>query len=155
MKTSVGLKYLNFPEDSLRSSSGLVLTPSIMKITKTPVSLTADDKSLIQEISETYCERLGMFKRLFESAADLFNQSFPEDQPGSIEDVIATPYKDGLVFRTPYDADRAHFYAILLDQQTGEWNCHHVDFEKKNECSYYPLEFMPFAVHMAIMHIGH
>ena len=42
-----------------------------MKITKTPVSLTADDKSLIQEISETYCERLGMFKRLFESAAKL------------------------------------------------------------------------------------
>ena len=126
-----------------------------MKITETPVSLTADEKSLIQEISETTCERLGILQRLFEPAAALFNKTFEEDQPGNIEDVIVTPYTDDLVFRTPTCADRAHFYAILVNKESGEWKGHHVDCEKKDEFYYHPLDYMPFALHMLIMHIDH
>jgi hypothetical protein len=121
-----------------------------MKISEIPISLTSEDIALINEVSATYCERMGIIKDLFEPAASLFNKTF-EQQPGNIPDVDVTPYIDGLVFRTARSADRAHFYAILQDKRSGSWKAYHIDFEAKFDVCCVPLPFMPFVLHIAQM----
>lgn len=124
-----------------------------MKISESTITLTSEEVAVIEEVSATYCERMGISRSLFEPAASLFNKTF-EEQPGDIEDVDITPYIDGLVFRTPVEADRAHFYAILRDGESGNWKAHHVDCEAKHDMYCVPLPFMPFALHIFQMRMG-
>lgn len=122
-----------------------------MKITEFPMIPTTEELVFLGELTNDDETIVQFNQNHLELAKSLFDKVFPESKPSSIAGLEVSLYVDGFVFRTPFIANEAHFFAILRDPVARDsWKSYHIDFEGSHCFHYYPLKYFPFSLRVEL-----
>jgi hypothetical protein len=123
-----------------------------MRITEESLQTTPEESAFLDGLGLTDDAEPGTCSlQQYAYVNSLFDKTFPEFKPSSIKGVLVTLYVDGFVFRTPFEANEAQFFAIVKDPTSPDsWKSYHINFEKSHKFSYYPVRCFPFSLRVEL-----